>query len=288
MPESVNRDATTGSRPLVQGWFRVEHLEPGLFMIEEPLHEERVKSYLIVGADHAILLDSGMGIGDFGSLVADLTDRPLTLINSHAHWDHIGGNRWFVGRAHIAIHEAEAASLTNGIANERLRPFLRPDRLYGPLPRGFDPATVAFPPCFPTRLLSGGESFDLGGRTIDIWHAPGHSPGLIMLLDQACGLLFCTDVAYRGVLYAHLPGSDLAAYRSTMATIAALVPSLRTVYPSHNDVPMDPSLLLKMRDAIDNVVDGRASECTAEGVATHRFPDFSVLVPAQSLAEPSV
>ena len=288
MPERVSRQATTGSRPLIQDWFRVEQPEPGLFMIEEPLHDERVKSYLIVGTDHAILLDSGMGIGDLGSLVGDLSDRPLTIVNSHAHWDHIGGNRWFVGRAEIAIHEAEADLLTHGIANGRLRPFLGPHRLYGPLPQGFDPSTVAFPPSFPTRLVRGGESFDLGGRTIEIHHAPGHSPGLVVLLDRAHGALFSTDVAYRGSLYAHLPGSDLAAYRSTMARIAAHAPSLRAVYHSHNDVPLDPALLLTMRDAIDTVVDGGAPESTADGVATHRFADFSVPVPAPSLAEPSV
>lgn len=93
-------------------WFAVHEPEPGIFVIEEPHHVERVKSHLIVGDHRAILLDSGMGIGNIRNVVESLTKLPVTVVNSHAHWDHVGGNHRF---DEILIHPAEADELPKGI-----------------------------------------------------------------------------------------------------------------------------------------------------------------------------
>ena len=76
---------------LVQDWFRVWEDRPGIWVIEEPLHSECVKSNLIVGRDRAVLIDTGMGVGDIRKLVMELTRLPVTVVQSHAHNDHIGG-----------------------------------------------------------------------------------------------------------------------------------------------------------------------------------------------------
>ena len=270
--------ATVPPYPLAQGWFRVERPHPGLFVLEEPLHDERVKSHLIVGERRALLLDTGMGIGNLSALVAELTDRPLTVIISHAHWDHVGGAHRFKGWAPMLVHERGAAALGAGIGNDRLRRFLAPERLAGALPAGIDPAALSFPPMPPDGVLHGGEVFDLGGCSLEVVHAPGHAAGLLVLLDRAGGRLFSTDAAYAGALYAHLPGSDVGAYRRTMASLAALAPELRSVYPAHGEIEMDPALLPAMRNGFDAVATGLEAGGVADGVATHDFGGFSILV----------
>jgi len=270
---------------LVQGWFRVTHPEPGIFTIEEPLHEERVKSYLIEGRDRAILLDTGMGVGDMRSLVSGLTNLPLTVVNSHAHWDHFGGTAGFAGTTEILVHESteilvhedEAHDLRLGISNQRLRRYLAPERLSGTFPAAFDLETASFPPTEPTATLSGGERFDLGGRVFEVLHTPGHCPGLIALVDADNGVLFSTDAAYPGALYAQLPHSDLTDYVTTMMTLADLAPSLKTIYPAHDESPMEPALLPRMRDALLAVAAGRPPDGTTGETAVHEFAGFSVL-----------
>jgi glyoxylase-like metal-dependent hydrolase (beta-lactamase superfamily II) len=116
---------------------------------------------------------------------------------------------------------------------------------------------------------------------LEVIHAPGHSPGGIVLLDRANGVLFSTDVAYPSALYAHSAGSDFAAYRRTMAMLAGLAPSLRVVYPAHDETPMDPALLPRMAAALEEIAAGRAPNSTAAGVARHEFEGFAVLVPAE-------
>lgn len=265
---------------LVQGWFAVSAPESGVFTIEEPLHQERVKSYLVVGTERAVLIDTGMGVGDMRALVSDLTDRPVTVINSHAHWDHVGGNRAFT---EILIHLAEAEVLGRGYSNERLQTNFAPERLLGALPESFDPSTVAFPPTPPTGYVGDGELLDLGGRVLEVIHAPGHSPGGIVLFDRAGRTLFSTDVAYPGALYCFGPDADLATYRETMKRLAPLSEAVDRAYPAHNASPMDPALLPVMRDALDAIAMGRAPDAIDDDLVIHEFGGFSVWLTADKV-----
>lgn len=264
---------------LAQGWFAVGEDSPGIFVIEEPLHVEEVKSYLIVGDERAMLLDTGTGVGDMRTLVDGLTDRSVFVVNSHAHWDHIGGNHWF---DEIWIHEAEADGLLEGVSNERLQRWFTPKHLRGPLPATFNIKTFEIPPTPATGILQGGEFFNLGGRTLEVIHCPGHSPGGIVLLDADDGVLFSTDVAYADALYAYSDEADLGAYRASLERLATLTPVLRSVYPCHGPSPIAPAMLPAMRDAIVAILGGRPPDGKrSETVAEHEFDGFSVLVPAE-------
>lgn len=235
----------------VQDWFDVREAAPGIFIIEEPLHAECVKSYLIVGTERAVLIDTGMGVGDIADVVHDLTDKPVTVLLSHAHWDHIGGNTGFDD---IRIHPAEADELPKGYPNEKLRRWFVPEQLSGPLPSGVAVETLAIAPSTATGFLEEGDLIDLGDRQLEVWHLPGHSPGGLVFIDRANGVLFSTDLAYKGNLYAYR-GPDLATYRASLDRLANLAPDLRVVYPSHNDAPIEPALLPRLARLLGEVAD---------------------------------
>jgi glyoxylase-like metal-dependent hydrolase (beta-lactamase superfamily II) len=266
----------TANEGLIQGWFDVSEVEPGVFRIDEPLHFEWVKSYLIVGSDRAALIDTGCGVGDIRKVVDDLTTLPVTVINSHAHWDHIGGNHFFTD---IVIHEAEAADLEAGVSRERMRRNLAPDQLSGPLPEGIDADNAPILPSKATMHLSGGERFDLGGISLEVIHAPGHSPGGIVLVDRVRGILFSTDVAYMAPLYCYSRGTDFDDYRKSMRKLAALVPEIRVVYGAHNETPFAPDVLIKMSEAFEEIAQSKI-EPEIEGNLQHfKFDGFSLLLP---------
>jgi glyoxylase-like metal-dependent hydrolase (beta-lactamase superfamily II) len=266
---------------LVQGWFEVREPEPGIFTIVEPLHSEEVKSNLVVGEERAMLIDTGMGVGDIRAVVEGLTDRPVFVVNSHAHWDHIGGNWRF---EEIWIHEAEADRLPKGVGNEKLRRAFAPEHMSGPLPLSFDRETATIPPSHPNGVLQGGESFNLGGRTLEVIHCPGHSPGGIALFNPDFGILFSTDVAYPCALYAFSDDADLEAYHRSLTRLALLTPVLRSVYPSHCASPMEPMLLPAMRDAVGEILAGRQPDRIDGEVGHHEFDGFSVLTDAKGAA----
>jgi glyoxylase-like metal-dependent hydrolase (beta-lactamase superfamily II) len=136
----------------------------------------------------------------------------------------------------------------------------------------------AIRPSRANELLHGGETIDLGGVQLEVIHAPGHSPGGIVLLDRDRGILFSTDVAYASMLYCIADHSDLAVYVEAMARLAELSPSLRVCYPSHDAAAMDPALLPRMRDALAAVLAGREPDGTFEDDLLHRFDGFSVRI----------
>ena len=268
-------------RELAQGWFHVRELEPGVHAIEEPLHAENVASFLIQGEDRALLVDAGTGVGDFAAVVAGLTNLPVTLLVSHSHWDHVGCADQFALDCPVLVHPLEAERLRAGVSNERMREFFAPDQLHGPLPEGTDLESLVISGVEPTGMIEDGDQIDLGGRLLQIVHVPGHSPGLLALLDRESGMLITTDAIYGGALYAHLPGVDFPAYQKSAARLGALEPMIRNVYASHNDRRLDPSILGRVVRAFADIADGREPDAIESDVARHEFDGFSVLRPAE-------
>ena len=275
MTERPMNDAGDGT--LSQGWFSVTRLEPGVTMIGEPLHAEDPKSFLVEGTDRAVLIDTGIGVGHLGQLVRELTRRPVTVVTSHAHWDHVGGNRWF---ADIRAPAGAQTAFKAGWDDERMQRALDPSQLSGPLPMGTDPAHAGIPPLTDLETVADGDTIDLGGRTLEVLAAPGHASELIVLLDRANGILFGTDAVYAAALYAQMPDSDLMVYLATLQRLSALVPELRVVYSSHGTVPFAPDLILRMTEAMREVIDGRPADGEEFGGQRHDFEAFAIVTAA--------
>jgi len=264
------------SQPLTLDWYEISNPSPGVFALLEPLQVERVLSYLIVGSERALLIDTGTGAVSMKAAVETLTDLPVLLVNSHSHWDHVGNNDEF---AEIGIHRAEAHELAHTYSRGDIERFFGESNLLGPLPDGRAIDSIRIEASVPTFLLDGGEKFDLGGRTITALHTPGHAPGLLSFLDEDNGILFSTDTAYPGHLYAYSVDTDLPTYIRSMELLASLAPSLTTVHPSHNTDTMSPEFLPKMRDALLDVANGREPEALDEWRAIHEFDGFGVYGP---------
>lgn len=271
----------SGEHRIVQGWFEVWEAEPGLFAIREPFHSEQVYSYLLLGRDRALLIDSGTGVGDIRAVVEEITRLPVTLLNSHAHWDHIGGNFRF---DEIWIHEAEAAALEWTRGNSYLQRWFAPANLSGPLPPGYTVDALTIPASKANRLLTGGETIELGGRTPRVLHAPGHSAGGLVIVDDDNRFMLSTDVVYAGQLYAFNDDSSIEDYRTTLRMLAREATGLTALFPSHNASPIDPAIIGRMATAMDEIAAGRPPESSADGRDTYAFDGFGVITKSAGTA----
>ena len=130
----------------------------------------------------ALVIDPG---GDADRILAALTKeraRPVALLHTHAHFDHILGT-------------AEVARAT--LAPARLHPGDRP--LYDSLP---DQAAVfgfrADPPAPPGPPLTHDEAVRFGSFRVRAIHTPGHTPGSTsFLLETEKPVLFAGDTLFR-------------------------------------------------------------------------------------------
>jgi glyoxylase-like metal-dependent hydrolase (beta-lactamase superfamily II) len=284
-------------------WFRTRPVARGVWLVAEPGH---VNSWLVEGTERAVLVDSGLGIAPIRPVVSSLTDRPVDVVHTHAHVDHIGGDAEF---ERVAIHPAGAPALRAGADPAELRRYLAHARrllaaapayrtLDGeffhllsadadprPLPPDVD-ATWAPGPAPEPALLADGDVLDLGGRALRVLHTPGHSPDSVCFLDERAGLLLAGDTVNTGPIYAQAPEADLAAFAASTARLAALADDVHLVLMGHFGRGVAEGAYLRdVADAFARLVAGDAvlrpaRDCDDDPVREAVFDACSIYVAA--------
>jgi glyoxylase-like metal-dependent hydrolase (beta-lactamase superfamily II) len=237
-------------------WFEVYRVAPGTFAIYEPHQSEEVISYLIVGQKQALLFDTGMGIANIKKIVSRLTSRPVVVLNSHTHDDHVGGN-WqfnFIYGMDTAFTRENAKGSTADAQTE-----IAPGEICGDLPKGFDPKAYRTKPWHTSAFIHDGFKINLGGRTVEVIATPGHTPDAIALIDRGNKLLFTGDTYYPAPIWLYRPETDLAAYAKSIARLASLAPEVKTVLGAHNIPVAPPEVLPALVQAFADLQAGKAT-----------------------------
>lgn len=257
-------------------WFEVYKLPRDVYAIYEPGQFEEVISYLILGEDKTILWDTGLGIGNIKSLVLELTSLPVVVVNSHTHYDHIGGNILF---DEICVLDNEYAinELNRGLSHEEIKFLIEDNAVWKEFPREFDPKNFTIKGKSPTRLLKDGEIIDLGNRQLEVVHAPGHSPDAIILIDEKNKLLFTGDVYYPAPLYAFAQGANLLTYIGSMRKIVNKIKDkdIEWIYPSHNEIVEGSKVLVSILESMEEIAKGtkRDYSYNKDGLRVYEFLD---------------
>lgn len=257
-------------------WFEVYKVAPGTFALYEPRQSEEVISYLILGGKRAVLFDTGLGIGNIRKVAESLTQLPITIVNSHTHNDHVGGNWQFnsIDGMDTAFTRANAKG---SVADAQAE--LAPGNVCGALPANFDAKAYSTRTWHITHWIHDGDKIDLGGRTLEVIATPGHTPDAICLLDRANGLLFTGDTFYPGTIWLYRPETNLDAYAHSVERLAALAPHLHELLCAHNEPVADPSVLPTVVAAFNQVRAGKVPSSPAgPGKVIYRVGAISFLM----------
>jgi glyoxylase-like metal-dependent hydrolase (beta-lactamase superfamily II) len=100
------------------------------------------------------------------------------------------------------------------------------------------------------------DEIDLCGRTLQVLHIPGHSPGHVAYWDAANHVLFTGDTAQMGPLFACFEGSDPVAFARSVKRLAALE-DVKTICPGHNEIITLQGWLGELATAVEAVVAGK-------------------------------
>jgi glyoxylase-like metal-dependent hydrolase (beta-lactamase superfamily II) len=228
---------------------RGKQIDADTIAVGEPRYYQGNYSYLIMGADRALLFDAGTGNRDIVALVRSLTRLPVTVIPSHLHFDHVGALGRFDRTALIDSASLRTRARDGYLALERDEFLGLADALPAPHFKVDD--------WWPADSI-----IDLGGRQVRILSTPGHTPTSVSLYDAERHQLIAGDFIYPGDLYAFLPAASRSAYLATTRQLIAMVDPQTRIYCAH------------MADAPDviaapilGVTDLRALEATLIAIA---------------------
>ncbi|MFC0775876.1 MBL fold metallo-hydrolase [Terrimonas alba] len=147
--------------------------------------------------------------------------RPVLLLNTHCHLDHIFGNK-FVHETWglvLHIHEKEKPVLDRG-PESGLRWQLPFENYRGPL-----------------TYIKEGTKITLGDEELEILFTPGHSPGSVSFYHEAGGFVIGGDVLFNGSIgRTDLPGGDYDTLINSIQTKLFTLPDETKVYSGHGTV----------------------------------------------------
>ena len=190
---------------MIDSWYAVEAIDPQTFAINEPKSSQYNTSYLIVGNERAVMFDAGSSERPAGSksmrqVAALYTDKPITLILSHFHYDHIYDASKFEGGVTLIDRPEIRAGVKNGLYTISM----------------LESVDAEATPLKVTGFVADGDVIDLGSRTLDVLNLPGHTTESIVLIDRAHNQTFTGDFVYKhlGGIIAFAPASNLQAYKA--------------------------------------------------------------------------
>lgn len=254
-------------------YFAVQPIDDRTYAIIEPRYAQQNVNYLIVGDERAVLFDAGPGLQDVRAAAESLTDRPITFVPSHFHYDHTGNSVTFDRVAVLDLPYLRERATDDRLTLTALEHLGAAEGFAAPT---FEVAEWLLP----------GSAIELGGRSLEVLYTPGHTPDSISLFDANANQLFSGDFLYGAPLFAFVPGSSMGEYVQGAETVLSQVDSDTRIFGAHRAGPPGLPVLRRgdVEDLRGSLLAISAGELGGSGVYPVEYP---VNDQVSILAEPS-
>jgi len=173
--------------------------------------------YILESDSTALVIDPGDEPERILRFLNDLKVKPIQIIATHTHFDHVLGVDEIRKKLDIPflINHDDLSMLES--MQSRVRQFMG--------------MTVPPPPRV-DRFLTDGELLTVGHDTVKVLHTPGHSPGSISL--AGLGYVFTGDALFnQSIGRTDLPGGDLDTLIQSITKRLFSLADDTVVYPGH-------------------------------------------------------
>jgi len=223
-------------------------------------------AFLVRGSERALLIDTLSGVGSLKSFCRELTDLPLTVVNTHGHVDHVGGNAEF-GRCYIHPLDIAEDVLCYQATVAKKMDFILRECGVTLSERGMSNDDFVQEIPFYAIPVMDGECFDLGGKIIEIIHVPGHTSGSIALLDVEARVVFLGDCLGTGLT--HENSTSVEDYLEALTYFKTHAHRFDRMIWSHNNLEhLTPARIDEVMEVCQEVLDGKddAMPCLTDDI----------------------
>jgi glyoxylase-like metal-dependent hydrolase (beta-lactamase superfamily II) len=209
-----------------------QQLTPGVYVRRYPVLD--VNNVLITGTERALLVDTlstATQAAELAQAVRQVTDLPVTVVNTHGHFDHVFGNET-IARS-LAVQDIWAHPAVIKELSDRPGQIVAEARnACRELAPSIADEVGDITPFAPNRPVETEVRLDLGGRSVRMWHpGPAHTTADIVVL--AADVLIAGDLIEEGAP-PDVADADLSHWP---AAIDALLPYMTgPVVPGHGAV----------------------------------------------------
>lgn len=165
------------------------------------------------GSEDAVVVDPGFSPARVRAMLETAGKRPVAVLATHGHFDHIGSAAEFCGDdLPLHIHEADRLALTD--------------------PQTWGAALDVPPvPVKDVRPVVDGDVLEFAGFRIQVMHTPGHTPGSVCFATD--GFVLSGDLIFAGSIgRSDFPNSSPADMSRSLERFLTLSDPL-PVYPGH-------------------------------------------------------
>jgi hydroxyacylglutathione hydrolase len=162
------------------------------------------------------VVDPGADADKIFLMIARKSLKPVLILNTHGHVDHIGANKSIKEKFNIPlyIHSADSPLLED-VQQSEMAIFLG-----------------AMDSPSPDHLLNDGDKIKIGKSFLRVIHTPGHSPGSVSFLGE--GFLLSGDTLFfGGVGRTDLPGGSWKEMESSIKNKILTMPDEMVILPGH-------------------------------------------------------
>ena len=191
--------------------------------------------YLVEGNEKAVLIDAGTYVPDLDKIVAKITQKPVTLLLTHGHGDHVGGAGSF---PEVYLCEADKQLFSWNVRSYK-----------GEI-----------------KLLTEGQIIDLGGRKLEVVFTPGHTQGSVTFFDKANHYGFSGDA---------FGSTNLLVFTNLTNVIASATKiekyikenDIKFLFPGHysGDNLESPQRVTDIKTMCQEVIDGKREPIKSNG-----------------------
>lgn len=223
-----------------------------------------VNAFVVEGDDRAAIIDTGCGLGDIRKVAESVTEKPLSVFLTHSHPDHTGGIYHFKDCS-IYMNDEDASAEIFGFKrdNEFRKNYVKsrgPVRNPGHVEEMLSLIPSPEPDCeFSFLSIDDGSVLDLGNRTFECIHTPGHTEGSICFLDTSRRILFSGDTVNNSIILSRQKDNNtslIEKYHKTLAKLWERQTDFDVLAIGHETAVIDKALIHDYLRLTEGLLDG--------------------------------